>query len=349
MEALKFYSFYDCQVIDHLKNKLEKVVLGNFAKEIPSIENALFEYIANRLALEHFSFIKQGYYNSTNTFQTDKGLASVKVMADYGGNNSIGIIFNVLGQQEGIGTRKESIKFTSENRYNLLHSEWPLCLSIEHHEVFRIADSALRTGFGMIHERFLELICEPCSMTRNLYRLFHNMWPFDKKILNSMYFVCTDKETCRVLTDTEVANRTIERLVSSPSFPGSNPYVEAVPFLNMDLPFEKAFARIATNNGGRIDGKISQGKYISELPALAQTQIKVFSDHVTVYPISLSHDRFKLFLSFPTQHADLVLPIMSNNKEIFQRVFVEHGFGAVRRPNSGLLGGLLAIFSRKKT
>ncbi|WP_298896617.1 hypothetical protein [uncultured Psychroserpens sp.] len=216
--------------------------------------------------------------------------------------------------------KTRTIKIDGIGKYKQFTLITPESMSIDIEGVSEIIKTIFETSYSWLFQKIRKVVKGSHMVTSNLYTRLKISLENKSHIYSTVWFVVQHKDQCIVLLDSDNIEKAMKSLSSNLIHPDTSPYKLLDQFINMRLPFDKAFAKQALKKGACVNGVINKGKYTNDLPLLAAGQIQIFTPEVSVFPV-ITEGRNHLYASFPTKFRGDVEPILLDNQEFLINEF----------------------------
>ncbi len=315
------------EIIEEYNRVFDSMVSIDISAVAEAIEKKIFLLIEEILYTNTTTLVNNTSYNSSSSqariaYKND--YYTIRVQEPFDDPQTIVIAYiNLYSANRKLNPAStKRIEIVGVGKYKGLELIYPDELSLNHDLILNIIKTIFETSYSWLFHKIKYTIKENHMFSNVLYSRMKIALSNRDDVYNSIWFVVQDGEKCMLLLDKENIVKALEKLDENAIHPDIGPFKLLDEFINMRLPFEKSFALQSLKEGKCIDGEINLGNYFDELPLLATSQMKIFTSKVSVYPI-LTDWKIHLYLSFPTEYKNLILPIIDMNKESIIKDFKE--------------------------
>ncbi len=314
-------------LIRGLDNKFQNKYFNDVLKASALIDEHIVDEIKHYLHLFTNEIIPTSdLINSSDTrlikfksrfFQLDASISILK-------KNSLNISYiEILSNDKlPLGSTVLEISINGVGKFKFVELYYPKTLTVNVELLTYTIKCIFETCYSWLLLKLKQHIKNRYILSNDLYSPVKISLANFNEAKNSLWFVSKVKDHVIFLLDEENINFAIQLLNNNSHQLNKSPYILLNDFIKMKLPYDKSFALQAKKANHRISGQIDFGNYFEEMTDLALSQIGVFSNDLSVYPL-WTEGNIHLYGSYPAKYNTIIDPVLDANKELIIEEFLK--------------------------
>ena len=307
-------------LIKELDKVFGKVAISDIGMVAEAVENRILLNIEELLTqytglFIHHSKVSTHHLLRTITTKNTRLRIRINESFEYPDELIVGYLELDFSGKNKNKIKRHPLKIEGLGKYNKVTIVYPRKLNIDVELISKVIQMTFQTCYSWLFQKTKEASRESSIMASTLYSHLKVILAHKKSLYSKIWLVGVANDNLVLLLDEENVIAAAKEIKKANLFPEKSPFSLVSSFLSLSIPFEKAFANKAFKAKKCISGKISDGKYFDEMTFMAISQISVFTNEVSVFPLNTDNPKEMLFASFPTSIKNEIEPVLEIHKD----------------------------------